>query len=73
MLDFLRSTKSSTQIIHQKMKKNENCGYDIVQLSEVHPFVKNKHNPLILRQEKCEFVVQEVPFYTKTSPFFTIE
>ena len=55
------------------MKKNENCGYGIVQLSEVHPFVKNEHNSLMLRREKCEFVVQEGPFYTKLAHFYTIE
>ena len=66
-LIFLRLTQSSTQIIQQKTQINEyeNCGYDIMQLSGAHPTVQNEHNPLMLRQEKCEFVVQKVPFYTK--------
>ena len=60
-LIFLRLTKSSTQIIQQKI--NKNCGYDIVQLSETHPTVQNEHNPLCWGK-KSEFVVQ------KSSTFF---
>ena len=32
--------------------------------------MQNEHNPLRLRQEKCESVVQKVPFYTKKSIFY---